>query len=62
VQDVSKPIGVATYKTLRSIPQPYKTLAPVIDGVRRVMANARAESELKPKKKSVSRRTPKGDK
>ena len=60
VQDVSKPIGVATYKTLRSIPQPYKTLAPVIEGVRRVMANARAESDLKPKKKSAPRKTSKG--
>ena len=62
VQDVSKPIGVATYKTLRSIPQPYKTLAPVIEGVRRVMANARAESDLKPKKKSAPRKTSMGRK
>ena len=62
VQDVSKPIGVATYKTLRSIPQPYKTLAPVIEGVRRVMANARAESDLRPKKKSAPRKTAKGGK
>ena len=60
VQDVSKPIGVATYKTLRSIPQPYKTLAPVIEGVRRVMANARAKSDLKPKKKSAPRKTSQG--
>ena len=29
-------------------------------GVRRVMANARAESDLKPKKKSASRKTSKG--
>ena len=62
VQDVSKPIGVATYKTLKSIPQPYKTLAPVIEGVKRVMANARAESESKPKKKSAPRKTSKGGK
>ena len=62
VQDVSKPIGVATYKTLKSIPQPYKTLAPVIEGVKRVMANARAESDLKPKKKSAPRKTSKGGK
>ena len=62
VQDVSKPIGVATYKTLKSIPQPYKTLAPVIEGVKRVMANARAESESKPKKKSAPRKTSKGSK
>ena len=62
VQDVSKPIGVATYKTLKSIPQPYKTLAPVIEGVRRVMANARAESDAKQKKKSARRKTSKGGK
>lgn len=62
VQDVSKPIGVATYKTLKSIPQPYKTLAPVIEGVKRVMANARAESEAKQKKKSAPRKTSKGGK
>ena len=62
VQDVSKPIGVSTYKTLKSIPQPYKTLAPVIEGVKRVMANARAESKAKQKKKSAHRKLPKGDK
>ena len=62
VQDVSKPIGVATYKTLKSIPQPYKTLAPVIEGVKRVMANARAESDAKQKKKSAPRKTNKGGK
>ena len=59
VQDVSKPIGVATYKTLRSIPQPYKTLAPVIEGVKRVMANARAESDAKPERRSPPRKTSK---
>lgn len=62
VQDVSKPIGVATYKTLRSIPQPYKTLAPVIEGVRRVMANARVESDSKQKKPPAPRKTSKGGK
>ena len=62
VQDVSKPIGVSTYKTLKAIPQPYKTLAPVIEGVKRVMANARAESKAKPKKKSSPRKTSKGGK
>ena len=46
VQDVSKPIGVSTYKTLKAIPQPYKTLAPVIEGVKRVMAeNAKAREK-----------------
>lgn len=40
VQDVSKPIGVATYKTLKSIPEPYKTLAPVIEGMKRVLKDS----------------------
>ena len=38
VQGYSQPIGIATYQALRNIPEPYKTLAPVIDGVRKVMA------------------------
>ena len=38
VRDKSKPLGIATYQTLKSIPKPYQTLAPVIDGVRRVLA------------------------
>lgn len=41
VQDMSKPIGVSTYQTLKGIPQPYKTLTPVIEGVKRVLAEAR---------------------
>ena len=38
VQGYSQPIGIATYQALRNIPEPYKTLAPVIDGMRKVMA------------------------
>ena len=38
VRDKSKPLGIATYRTLRSIPEPYKSLAPVIDGVKRILA------------------------
>ncbi len=38
VQGYSQPIGIATYQALRKIPRPYKALAPVIDGVRRVLA------------------------
>jgi predicted nuclease of restriction endonuclease-like (RecB) superfamily len=46
VQDVSKPIGVATYKTLKSIPEPYKLLAPVIEGVKRVLTeNAKGSGQ-----------------
>ena len=49
VQGYSKPIGIATYQALRNIPEPYKTLAPVIDGVRRVLAESAAER--KPRKR-----------
>ena len=46
VKDVSKPIGVSTYKTLKAIPRPYRALAPVIEGVRRVMAeNGKARTK-----------------
>ena len=37
VQGYAQPIGIATYQALRNIPEPYKALAPVIDGVRRVL-------------------------
>ena len=48
VRDKSKPLGIATYSTLRSIPKPYKTLAPVIEGVRRVLTeNATKNAESK---------------
>ena len=40
VRDKSKPLGIATYKTLKSIPKPYQTLAPVIEGVRRVLSES----------------------
>ena len=50
VQGYSKPIGIATYQALRNIPEPYKTLAPVIDGVRRVLAESAAER--KPRKRT----------
>jgi len=41
VQDISKPIGIATYKTIKSIPKPYRALAPVIDGVRKALSEAK---------------------
>lgn len=37
VQGYSQPIGIATHQALKNIPQPYKALAPVIDGVRKAM-------------------------
>ena len=45
VQGYSQPIGIATYQALRNIPEPYKALAPVIDGVRRVMAEHGRETK-----------------
>ena len=47
VQGYSQPIGIATYQALRNIPEPYKTLAPVIDGVRRVMTEYKSEMSEK---------------
>ena len=44
VQGYSQPIGIATYQALRNIPQPYKTLATVIDGVRKVMIEYKREA------------------
>ena len=41
VRDKTKQLGIATYSTLRAIPKPYKTLAPVIEGVKRVMSQVR---------------------
>ena len=41
------PLGIATYKTLKSIPKPYRSLAPVIEGVRRELANGLKECTKK---------------
>lgn len=47
VRDKSKPLGIATYKTLKAIPKPYRSLAPVIEGVRREFANGLRERSKK---------------
>ena len=49
VQGYSQPIGIATYQALRNIPEPYRMLAPVIDGVRKVMAE-NAKTRMKDSK------------
>lgn len=54
VRDKSKPLGIATYRTLRSIPKPYKTLAPVIEGVRRVLAESVNPLRRKPRASPVN--------
>ncbi|MDR0853350.1 MAG: PDDEXK nuclease domain-containing protein [Clostridiales Family XIII bacterium] len=38
VQDFGKPMGVATYKTGNDIPEQYKSLSPVIDGVQQILS------------------------
>lgn len=51
VRDKSKPLGIATYQTLRSIPKPYQSLAPVIEGIRRVLSEGVAKKM--PRKRTV---------
>jgi predicted nuclease of restriction endonuclease-like (RecB) superfamily len=53
VRDKSKPLGIATYQTLRSIPKPYQTLAPVIEGVRRVLSESVSSNQKASKKRQV---------
>ena len=38
VQDYNKPMGVATYRLGTGIPEPYKKLIPLIDGVQKIIA------------------------
>ena len=52
VQGYSQPIGIATYRALRNIPEPYKTLAPVIDGVRRVLVEHGKEKKKSRRRKA----------
>lgn len=57
VRDKSKPLGIATYQTLQSIPKPYKTLAPVIEGVKRVLTeNSKAKETSKNFKQKGSKK------
>lgn len=57
VRDKSKPLGIATYQTLKSIPKPYQTLAPVIEGVKRVLTeNAKANAPQKNTKRKGAKK------
>jgi predicted nuclease of restriction endonuclease-like (RecB) superfamily len=38
VRDFNKPMGVATYKLGKDIPEPYQSLIPVIDGVQQILS------------------------
>ena len=59
VQGYSQPIGIATYQALKKIPEPYKALAPVIDGVRRLLAEHANPKKNSPKKPRGKRSTEK---
>ena len=37
IRDVRKPIGVATYKTDRSVPPAYRRLVPLMNGVNEIL-------------------------
>lgn len=52
VQGYTQPIGIATYQALRNIPEPYKMLAPVIDGVRRILVEHGKETK-KPRRRKT---------
>ena len=56
VQGYSQPIGIATYQALKNIPQPYRALAPVIDGVRKVMVEYKSEMSAPPVATSAKKR------
>ncbi len=40
VRDFNKPIGVATYRFGKEIPEPYQVLVPMIDGVHKILTEA----------------------
>jgi predicted nuclease of restriction endonuclease-like (RecB) superfamily len=48
VQDFGKPMGVATYKTVTDIPEPYQSLSPVIEGVQQILSGS-SNSDVKDK-------------
>jgi len=43
VRDYNKPLGVATYRLGTGIPDPYKSLIPLIDGVQQIVSEGEAE-------------------
>ena len=46
VQDYEKPLGVATYRLGTEIPEPYKKLIPLIDGVQQIVEGSAESSSL----------------
>jgi predicted nuclease of restriction endonuclease-like (RecB) superfamily len=47
VQDYDKPLGVATYRLGTDIPEPYKVLIPLIDGVQQIVSEKAEPTEEK---------------
>jgi predicted nuclease of restriction endonuclease-like (RecB) superfamily len=45
VQDYDKPMGVATYRLGTGIPEPYRALIPLIDGVQQIVAENTEQTE-----------------
>jgi hypothetical protein len=45
VQDYDKPMGVATYRLGTGIPEPYKALIPLIDGVQQIILDNDGQSD-----------------
>jgi hypothetical protein len=43
VRDFGKPMGVATYRSLKNIPEEYKSLKPFIAGVREILSASDGE-------------------
>ena len=45
IQDYHKPMGVAVYRTSDDIPEPYKALVPLVDGVRQMLVDEQIKPE-----------------
>jgi predicted nuclease of restriction endonuclease-like (RecB) superfamily len=43
VRDFNKPMGVAVYRTLKEIPEEYKSLKPLLSGVQKMLTESRTE-------------------
>jgi predicted nuclease of restriction endonuclease-like (RecB) superfamily len=61
VQDYNKPMGVATYRLGTEIPESYRSLIPVIDGVQQILSeNGEKERTATPHKQDEARELRKG--
>lgn len=46
VQDFRKPMGVATYRTMKNVPEKYQFLKPLIDGVQEILSESDVNLEI----------------